>query len=330
MAILQKTWTQHYNSKPLPPLPDSRYNLGTTAIPLTLLLFKDSLKVAGWTVLASSNRTAADLNDNWVTYGDITRGGNDTWPGSWILLQAPTTPTTWLLLDYTSSIDRDIVLRWCLSQPDISVLSPYRTPEATGPEFVRTWVVDPPTSGAYEYYFTMLTATDGSFLLVGTFVGTDDDNVLMLNVLRGADTKDPYPFVIWMKDDWTDSDVFWHEYDGIHNNVWSFAPDGTVVNCSLLYPVTLYGDAYEYQLGVRSADDPNRGWKPYSWPIRVVNKTSGYLGHKGYLEDFWWGAEEDKVNQRAVRFQQPGFDGQNLVVMRRGCWWIPCIEPFKW
>lgn len=328
MAILQKTWTQHYNSKPLPPLPDSRYSLATTAVPLTLLLFKNALKTAGWTVLASSNRTVADLNDNWVTYGDITRGGNDTWPGSWILLQAPTTPTTWLLLDFTSSSHSEIQLRWCLSQPDISALSPYRVPEATGSEFDHPWFVSGPSSGAYEYYFTMLTATDGSFLLVGTFVSTNDDNLLMFNVLRGADPKDPYPFVIWMKDDWTDRDVFVDSYDVINTRVWSFAPNGTVVNCSLLYPVTLYGPTYENNIVTRSVDDPNRGWKPFSWPIRVVNKTSGYLGHKGYLEDFWWGAEEG--GQADLRWQQPGFDGQSLVVMRRGCWWIPCIEPFKW
>lgn len=329
MPILQKTWTQPHNSLAIPTLPDSRTSMGTLGVPALALAVKDGLKNAAtpWTVLASSNGSVADTNDNWDSPSDVQRGSNDTWPRSWVLLRSPSTPTIYMLIYYTSTSDYILRIRWSESQPDISSLSIFRLPEATGPVIDEDWYISQPGSGSYEFYVTMLTATDGSFMVVTATVGTNAYNVLMLNFLRGTHPNDTHPYVILQKNT-SNWGAFLTPNHVNFNQAFSFAPDGTPLTCSLEFPAIMYGP-YAYTLPTRAADDPFRNWKAFSWPIRVITTTSGYLGFKGYVEDFWWAGAESPTWSN-VRWMQPGFEGSDMVVMKHGCMWFPCVEPFRW
>lgn len=335
MALLQKTWSEIYNSRPLPVLPLLRTYMGAYASPSFLLYFKEGLKNAPspWTVLASSNMSVVSTDDNWTQPSDVTRHGsvNDTWPASWILLKSSTTPPIYLIIDYTTVSSYWVTLRWSESQPDISNLDLYRTPEATGPEIKKDWYIAEPYSGSYEYYISMLGAMDGSFIVIGTMTGSDEANVLMFNRIRDASPKDPYPWVVWIKGNSTPRDVFFLPNQAANNDVFSFAVDGEPVDCSFVFPAKMSGASTVTPLSNYSADDSLRNWRPFSWPVRIIIRTTGYRGFKGYLEDFWWAAAEGSGSRDNLRWMQPGYEGTDMVVMRRGSWWIPCPgTPFKW
>ncbi len=327
MSILQKTWSQPYNSYALPALPLGRIDLGTDLESSMLVLLKDALKTVGWKVLASSNRSVANTSDNWSSPTNVDRGLNDTWPGSWIVLKSPWIPTVYMLIDYTSVASYRLRIRWSPSMPDISSPHIYRVPEATGPEINEEVYVNGPGSGAYEWYMTVLTATDGSFILITSSIDVTDNNVLMLNFIRDADPRDPHPYVIWQK---TASvpDQLKEPHTSSNDHVFSFASDGEPVECSFQYPAVLHGTTTT-EIASYASDDLQRGYRPFSWPVRVVVRTAGYEGFKGFLEDVWWGAVESQTLE-SMRWMQPGYDGANMVVMRRGCFWFPCLEPFRW
>jgi len=336
MAILSKTWTEIYNQYAIPVLSLLRTSSSYNS-PSFLYFFKEGLKAdpSPWTVLASSNTSVADTNDNWNGPSDIilvgTFGVTDTWPGSWMVLKSSTVPAIYLLLDYSTTSTYRVNARWSEYPYDLSDSGIYRLPTATGPEISAEWAITEPGSGSYEYYITMLKADDGSFIYIGTpNASVGDINYLMLNFLREAAPQDPYPWIVWQKSSYTASNAFLDPNNYSSDDVYALAPDGTMLNCSFEYPVLCYGASSEGSLPIMSADDLTRGTRPFSWPIRVVSRTTGYRGFKGYLEDLWWGAVEGPAKEN-MRWQQPGFEGQNMVVMRRGCWWIPCPgEPFKW
>lgn len=338
MTLLQKTWHQPYNSHAVPDVRTDaarQYQFAHWMIKRALT----EIPVNPWTVLASSNTVTVGLGDHWNDRTDIVTGTNDTWPGSWCVLKSPDThPKGPIYLVMKATVGGGGVwyyptYRIAVSCPDLSTGSLYRVPEATGPEISKGVQFNSPISGSFEWYFTALVAEDGSFFIIWTTLEVQDNSFLAFNWLKGAHNLDPYPFVFWGSEGGAGSPgTFFYTSDGnFWQDAYTIAPDGTQVQCALSPPAQRYGD-YEYIMTSRTADDVNRSGKPFSWPIRVFNITSGYRGHKGFMEDLWWAGDGGVANNERYpkRWGQAGYVGENMEVMQRGCLWFPCKVPFRW
>jgi hypothetical protein len=71
-------------------------------------------------------------------------------------------------------------------------------------------------------------------------------------------------------------------------------------------------------------DNYKKNNRPFAEEMRVFVNTAGHESKKGKISDMWWGAG------MVPRYGQPGFEGENVVVMQKGVLWLPCVEPFFW
>lgn len=333
MTILNKIWHQPYTETLI-----SRVSGDAEVVRAGYHLFlKNGLlshPTHPWTVVASSNRTVADTNDNWSTTSDITYGKNDTWPGSWMLLKSPTgvRGPFYMLLDRTniSSIVTRVVIS--KSTVDLENLSPVRQPTFLGPYCVFSGSLwDTGWSGHYISSISLVVADDGSFVmgaprragqsLSRSYSESNDDTYFFFNVLEDVNPLDPYGFVLWSAGTASNcqnsvTDAQWATAVSIH-------PDGTQVTCAILHPIITRASYFD-QLPYISYEDALRAYKPFAWPMHITAITSGKEFVKGVISDIYWGGTFRPQNA------QPGYDGLNMVAMRKNLLWVPCLTPYRW
>lgn len=120
-----------------------------------------------WTVLASSDGTTANTNDNWIDPTDAVHGTSSTGARGWILLKSPTGgfgPYYMLIDNWHTSNNYRCQIYFTRSQPNISSPSTTARPPATGSEWSHADAYPADYSNA-NYYAAChcAVADDGSF-----------------------------------------------------------------------------------------------------------------------------------------------------------------------
>lgn len=322
---LTKDWHQPYTSQLM-----TRAGTSVARMQAFLYYMKEALlshPKHPWTLLASSDGVSTvGLSDNWSGLSSIIQGVNDTWPGSWAVFRSPagTYPVLYLVLSWYSSYAYRASVFVTTEEPDLSSLSIYRVPGFTGPYIGNSdWRLISTASGEYTDQMSALVASDGSFIMTSS-IGRNftqdpkEDHFLFLNRMADTNSLDPYSFVLGCSGD-SYATAFFSQSSGCWKDLRVLHPDGTEVVCTAAWPG--YGTP---SMQEAMSDDYARGWKPFAYPMRVVATTTGKESYKGTLEDMWWGGKE------RPKWGQPGFDGEDFIVMQKGILWVPCLTPYRW
>ncbi len=330
MPILRKTWHQPYTAELLARTSDT-----AACMRVYLYLIKMALlshPTNPWTVLASYGGGVVGTDDNWTSSDVLGRGPNDTTVGSWILLQAPGTSTVYLYLEWTGNLDYQVNVWVTTEKPDLSNLSTVKGLVLGGPKCGQdSWTLLVSTGTAVNS-MSAVVADDGSFTIMHTLglnqIGAGDRwssvkeyDVLWFNRSEDVNPLDPYGFTLFCTNDTSNALVevdttAWRDVRSIH-------PDGTQIVCTIGITATIY-DSYFVDLQSTVCDDFMRNWRPLVMPMRIYATTPGKESYKGVVSDMWWGTKE------TPRFGQPGFEGEEMVVMQKGILWVPCSEPYRW
>lgn len=328
MTVFSKTWCQPENARCL----TRDGNIDRSVY--SLLRWKDSLvnaPVGAWTVIASSNRSAASTSDLWLSGSDVARGSTLAWPGSWIWLKSPTGSRGpfYLLMDWTSTADYRCNFYISKQAPDLSNLTPFRVPSPKSPYVNQADAIFADYySGNYLDWTTTLVADDGSFFffsclevfISGGFPYADVEWMVAFNIMDDVDFRDPFGacFVVYFSKLNT-----WLSTGQSTKYFYSLDPDGTQINLSLTSRNGPLGtDNHNFSSRVMS-DDKLRG-KLYSEPVWMFCPDSGRKGFRGRLSDIWW-----TTRPPMYEFGTGAYEGRDLKLQKVGCFWVPAAEPVR-
>lgn len=118
-----------------------------------------------WTVLASSDGTTADTNDNWANPSDVVHGATSGSARAWILLESPSSALGpyYLLLDNWHTNSHQCQIYFTQSQPNIASPSTTARPASTGDEWSYANAYPSDLDVDYFHSCHCSVADDGSF-----------------------------------------------------------------------------------------------------------------------------------------------------------------------
>jgi hypothetical protein len=314
MTSLVRTWTHSWNT-------------AATTTSLTaqgrqiMRVYKDAIKLAGWTVEGSSNSSAAGMDgtDRWTADSNLvwhTAGSAH----SWIVLKSPTNyPSTgkniWLLIACSTGSGNPhlINLTWgsaafTSGSTTADPTAPTNNKTATNQQFIRTPVV----THKYSYMYN----TAGDFMLIGAKTGSGYAGFAMGSwLLSGGEASDTYPWV--GTSNWNDSGRggFTGAALATSASAVQFWTDDTVASLGdVIVPNTVGGNI----MAQVTSSGSNISGKFLDFPAAHFSQGASQVAIRGSMVDLAWAPYGTGVVQGTV---EPSSGSSTHTII--GDFWIP-------